>query len=307
MIHQHLIKRKLKYFIYPSFAFLALFLFFAFGRKPPEDKDLTNTVSVVRTIEAVAALGYLSPSGEIRMLAAPTSGLGGTPRIQRLFIEEGVEVKKGQVLAVFDNKSRILADLEISKARLEIIENNLRFQKREISRYEESVSQGASPQILLDEKNDILIQILGKKKEILAEIKGLEVELFDSQLRSPIDGTILKINVREGERSGLEGVLEIGSNHKMEALIEVYESDIDRVSLGQKVSLISENGGFDGTLDGEVRQISPQIRQRRVLATDPTGDADARIVEVRIRLDSSSSIKVKSFTGMKVIAKFEPR
>ncbi len=49
----------------------------------------------------------------------------------------------------------------------------------------------------------------------------------------------------------------------------------------------------------------PQVSQRRVLSTDPTGDADARVVEVRIRLEQSSSLKVRRFTGMKVIARFE--
>ena len=92
----------------------------------------------------------------------------------------------------------------------------------------------------------------------------------------------------------------------MEALIEVYESDISRVFLGQNVSLTSENGGFSGSLKGRVNQISPRVSQRVVLATDPTGDAAARIVEVRVILDPSSALLVDRFTGMKVIARFQP-
>ena len=38
--------------------------------------------------------------------------------------------------------------------------------------------------------------------------------------------------------------MDIGSSQKMEALIEVYESDIDRVFISQNVELSSENGGF---------------------------------------------------------------
>ena len=37
-------------------------------------------------------------------------------------------------------------------------------------------------------------------------------------------------------------------SQEMEALIEVYESDIDRVFISQNVELISENGGFKETL-----------------------------------------------------------
>ena len=92
----------------------------------------------------------------------------------------------------------------------------------------------------------------------------------------------------------------------MEALVEVYESDIDRVRLGQTVTLTSENGGFDGSLRGTVRRISHQVRQREVLSTDPTGDADARVVEVRVRLDPSDGARVASLTGLKVIARLQP-
>ncbi len=65
-------------------------------------------------------------------------------------------------------------------------------------------------------------------------------------------------------------------------------------------------GGFNGSLSGQVTLISPQVRQRRVLSTDPTGDADSRVVEVRVKLDNSSAKKVSHLTGMKVIARFQP-
>ncbi len=276
------------------------------GRKLTFEEESVSSTEVVRPIEAVAALGQLSPFGEVRKLAAPTSGFGGSPRIKELLIQEGEQVKEGQLLAIFDNQPKILADLQIARARLDIINEKIIAQKRELNRYKESVLQGASPKVLLDEKNDLLIELLGLSKETYAEISSLEVDLFDSKLRSPIDGVILKVYTREGERAGGDGVLQVGSVQRMEALIEVYESDISRVFLGQNVSLTSENGGFSGSLKGRVNQISPRVSQRVVLATDPTGDADARIVEVRVILDPSSALLVDRFTGMKVIASFQP-
>ena len=276
------------------------------GRKLTFEEESVSSTEIVRPIEAVAALGQLSPFGEVRKLAAPTSGFGGLPRIKKLLIQEGEQVEEGQILAIFDNQPKILADLQIARARLDIINEKIIAQKRELNRYKESVLQGASPKVLLDEKNDSLIQLLGLSKEASAEISSLEVDLFDSKLRSPINGVILRVYSREGERPGVEGVLQVGSVQRMEALIEVYESDISRVFLGQNVSLTSENGGFSGSLKGRVNKISPRVSQRVVLATDPTGDADARIVEVRVILDPSSALLVDRFTGMKVIARFEP-
>lgn len=129
---------------------------------------------------------------------------------------------------------------------------------------------------------------------------------MNTELRAPIDGTVLRIQARPGERPGDEGILELGNSERMEAVVEVYESDIGRVRLGQSVRLTSENGGFDGTLTGQVSRISPQVRQRELLSTDPTGDADARIVEVRVRLDPEDARRVQDLTGLKVIAKLEP-
>jgi len=136
--------------------------------------------------------------------------------------------------------------------------------------------------------------------------KNIKIDLFNSKLRSPIDGFILGINTRVGERPQNEGILDIGSSQKMEALIEVYESDIDRVFISQNVELTSENGGFQKNLKGKVIRISPQVKQRKVLSTDPTGDADSRIVEVLVKLDKESVEIVQNYAGMKVIAKFIP-
>ena len=54
-------------------------------------------------------------------------------------------------------------------------------------------------------------------------------------------------------------------------------------------------------------RISPQVKQRKVLSTDPTGDADSRIIEVLVKLDQDSIDSVQNYAGMKVIAKFIPQ
>ena len=99
--------------------------------------------------------------------------------------------------------------------------------------------------------------------------------------------------------------MEVGASQSMEALIEVYESDINRISIGQSVTLTSENGGFKGTLEGRVERITPQVRQRKVLSTDPTGDADARVIEVDVALTPESAKRVTQLSGLKVIARFK--
>ncbi|HGY5555671.1 MAG TPA: HlyD family efflux transporter periplasmic adaptor subunit [Prochlorococcus sp.] len=275
-------------------------------RRPVAPQASPALLPAARPIEAVAALGQLEPAGDVRRLAAPLGGFGGTPRVAVLRVREGDQVKLGQVLAEFDNRAKILADLAAVQARLETLDIQLRMQRREVIRYQEAAVVGASSLVDLEGEQEELVKFEGNRREALAELRGLEADLADSELKSPIDGVVLRVHTRVGERPGSDGVLEVGANQTMEALIEVYESDVSRVSIGQVVRLISENGGFKGSLMGRVERISPQVRQRKVLSTDPTGDADARVVEVRVSLDPSSALQVKRLTGMKVIARFKP-
>ncbi len=264
------------------------------------------TSDLIPVIQSVAALGQLSPAGEIRQLAAPISQFGSSPRLSELLVKEGDFVKKGSVLAIFENRKKLVADLE--KKNNLIKTNNLEISLKEdqIKRYELAFEKSAYSLVQLSQRKDELLKLRKQKIINIGDKNNIEIDLFNSQLRSPIDGYILAINTRVGERSKNEGILEIGSSQNMEALIEVYESDINRVFISQNVELSSENGGFKKILKGKVIRISPQVKQRKVLSTDPTGDADARIIEVLVKLNEESIELVKNYTGMKVIAKFLP-
>jgi HlyD family secretion protein len=264
-------------------------------------------VDFIPPITAVAALGQLSPSGEIRKLAAPISQFGSSPRIVEILVNEGDFVKKGHILAIFENRKKLIADLERIDNLIKTTKEEITLKKDQIKRYELALSKDAYSFVQLSKRKD---ELLNLQKQIINQIgdkKNIEIDLFNSKLRSPIDGFILGINTRVGERPNNEGILEIGSSQKMEALIEVYESDIDRVFISQNVELSSENGGFQKNLKGKVIRISPQVKQRKVLSTDPTGDADSRIIEVLVELDKESKIIVRNYAGMKVIAKFIPK
>ena len=256
--------------------------------------------------EAVSALGYLEPAGDVLKLAAPISGIGGTPRLSQLLVQEGQRVRRGQLLASFDNRPRLLADLAALSARIQSLDAQIRMQRREVSRYQQAASTGAAALVLLEEKKDELLKLEGQWREAKAQRLGLQVDLTNSELRAPLDATVLKIHARVGERPGNDGVIELGASDQMEAVAEVYESDIGRVRPGQSVRLISENGGFTGSLTARVLRVSPQVRQRAVLSTDPTGDADARVVEVRLALTPEDAARVRNLAGLKLIARFNP-
>jgi HlyD family secretion protein len=275
-------------------------------RSQPKPPAPIPAAATAPRLEAVSALGTLQPAGDVRRLAAPSSAMGGSPRLLSLAVEEGQRVQKGELLATFDSRPKLVADLAALQARIASLQVQIRLQNREIERYQSAANSGAAAMVLLEEKKDELVKLQGQLREAVAQRKGLQVDLADSELRAPLAGTVLKIHSRPGERPANDGVLELGAGDQMEAVAEVYESDINRVKLGQVVSLVSENGGFKGSLQARVIRISPQVRQRAVLSTDPTGDADARVVEVRLALDPADAGKVRDLAGLKVIARFTP-
>ena len=256
--------------------------------------------------EAVAALGRLEPSGDVRKLAAPISGIGGSPVITSLLVQEGDSVRRGQLLARFDTRPGLLAEERKLGTRITNLRQRLVLQTRDIARYRELSRTGVYPRGELDARETRLLELQALLSDAQAELTKVNAELALTELRAPIDGMVLRLSARQGERPGEDGVLELGASSRMEALVEVYESDINRVRIGQQVTLTSENGGFSGSLSGRVVRISPQVRQRQVLSTDPTGDADARIVEVRVALDPMDIQRVRDLTGLKVIARLQP-
>ncbi len=275
--------------------------------RPPARRPVPEAPAKVSSQpEGVAALGRLEPYGDIRTLAAPASDRGSSPRISQLLVEEGQRVRRGQLLARFDSGPSQLAEEELLRTRIANLSRRIAIAGRDLSRYRRLAASGAFPTASLDLQEQAFLELEGQLEVARAELVRVSVDRINTELRAPIDGTVLRVNARVGERPGDEGILELADSDRMEALLEIYESDVDRVRLGQRATITSENGGFHGSLAGTVSRISPQVRQREVLSTDPTRDADARIVEIRLRLDPEDAVRVRDLTGLKVIARLEP-
>lgn len=138
----------------------------------------------------------------------------------------------------------------------------------------------------------------------MAQVKQAEAELKFAYVHSPLDSQILKINTYPGETVDPEkGIVELGQTDQMMVVAEVYESNIGKVKLGQKVTIISESKAFEGKLNGSVVRIGQQIDKQDVLDTDPAADVDARVVEVDIRINPEDSKTVADLTNSQVIVK----
>jgi HlyD family secretion protein len=118
-----------------------------------------------------------------------------------------------------------------------------------------------------------------------------EARLERTIIRAPVDGEILRVITQQGEAIGQNGgILEMGDTRQMYVVAEVYETDVGRVELGQTATITSRNGAFEETLTGTVERIGSQIFKNDILDDDPAANADARVVEVRIRLQDSEPV-----------------
>jgi HlyD family secretion protein len=139
--------------------------------------------------------------------------------------------------------------------------------------------------------------------QVRAAVAKAEADLEQAYVIAPQDGVVLKIYTYAGEKIAAEGVIDLGRTQQMTALVEVYESDVQRIKLGQPVTVISD--AIAAELRGNVSAIGNKVLRQNVVNTDPTANTDSRVMEVRINLDAESSQKSAQFTNSQVTAKIE--
>ncbi len=142
--------------------------------------------------------------------------------------------------------------------------------------------------------------VLTQVAQAQASVARAQAELDLATVRSPQDGQVLKIHTRPGELVGTQGIISLGQTQTMVAVAEVYELDVSRIRSGQTATVTSKNNAFPDVLRGKVVEVGLEINKQDVLNTDPAAKFDARVVEVKVRLDEPSSRRVSGLTNLSV-------
>jgi HlyD family secretion protein len=125
-------------------------------------------------------------------------------------------------------------------------------------------------------------------------------DLEQAYVRAPQSGTVLQIHTRVGEKIAPQGVVDLGQTQRMTVRVEVYETDVQRLKLGQTAKVTSAAIGEE--LTGKVSDIGQKVLRQSVINTDPTSNTDARVMEVEIELDAMSSERSRRFSNSQVTA-----
>jgi HlyD family secretion protein len=256
-----------------------------------------------RAPASVGAFGTIVPKSQLRNLNLSGNSTEAAQIIERIHVQEGDSVRKGQILVTLKNKQQ----LEQERERL----------LDSIDQYHEQLSQ--STELLKRFKS--LIKVGGyawadyQQRLILHE--GIVNRLFDTRLKldritsqiantvlvAPITGTVTQIYSRNGEVPSKNGILQIGDLAELQAELEVYESDLLRIKKGQTVVVKSDTAAFDGDINAKVSDILPGIRMRTTLLTTATPTVDVRVGIVRALFTARDSARIRRLVGAKVLAK----
>jgi HlyD family secretion protein len=233
----------------------------------------------------ITALGRLEPRDGAIRIAGPSRP---SAVVGKLLVDENDVVKVGQELAILDTHATRQAEVQRRRAELANIE-------AELHRHGPLVRDGVVSKSLYEEWRT-------KVEMASASLRQAEAELELDVVRSPVDGQVLEVYARQGERVGDDGILEVGRTHEMFAVAEVYETDVQRVKLGQRAAVRSP--ALPSDLSGTVAKIHTKIGKQDVLATDPAARTDSRVVEVEIRLDESE--RAAALTNLEVDVEITP-
>jgi HlyD family secretion protein len=246
---------------------------------------IQSQAEVVSPPARVSALGRLEPQDGVIRVAAPTQINVLDPVIERLFVDDGSPVARGQVIAILNDHDTLAAEVERLAAELDHV-------RAEKKRFEVLHRESVINDFDWDEW-------CLRERVAAAQLHQAQAELALTTIHSPIAGRVLKVDAREGERVGPEGIAELGKTGRMCAIAEIYETDVRYLHIGDRATITSP--ALNSPLTGTIDRIGYKVGKQDVLATDPAARTDARVIEVRIRLNDSRAAANLTFLQVNVV------
>jgi RND family efflux transporter MFP subunit len=231
------------------------------------------------------ASGYVTPRRRATV-AAKITGL-----VTQVFFDEGVHVRKGQVLTTLDDSDarRALesakADRDATEAAIADYEVQLKYAELELDRSRQLQAAGVQSQENLDNTRTAADSLRAKialaKQQVIASdarIRTAQQGVDNCVIAAPFDGIVVSKDAQVGEmvspisagggftRTGIATVVDMNS---IETEVDVNEAYIARVEPGQSVTAI-----LDAYPDWQIPS--------RVRTIIPTADRQKATVKVRI-------------------------
>jgi len=234
------------------------------------------------------ASGYVTPRRRATVAAKVTG------RVERIFAEEGLHVKAGQVLAELDCAqpkaalTSAITERDATAAALADLEVQLGNAERELKRAQGLRDAGVNSEQAFDTARTAVDSLRSKialtkeqTRAATAKIPVAQQDVENCTVRSPYDGIVVSKDAQQGEivspmsagggftRTGIATVVDMKS---IEVEVDVNEAYIARVRPGQK-ALATLDAYPDWQIPSTVRTVIP------------TADRQKATVKVRVAFD----------------------
>ena len=270
---------------------------------------VVRTAPVRRTVPADGQPTVLNASGYVTARLQSTVSSKVTGRIVEVLVEEGMAVRRGQILARLDDTTErsylALADAQLGAARGALTELEVRYAEArlDLDRQRRLLDQRLIGQADLDaaqaEADSLRARIANQRERVVVAEREIDVRrtaLEDTVIRAPFSGVAISKDAQPGEmispvsagggftRTGVCTIVDMSS---LEIEVDVNESYINRVSPEQRVV---------ATLDAYPDWQIPA----RVITTIPAADRQRATVLVRIAFDELGDPRILPDMGVNV-------
>ncbi|NIJ52847.1 efflux RND transporter periplasmic adaptor subunit [Dyadobacter arcticus] len=224
-----------------------------------------GTTSVRNISEVVTANGVIDiPPQNLVSISAPMGGF-----VRKTELLQGMNVKKGQVLATIENPDFI----QIQQDFLET-ESKLEYAQLEFARQNELSKENVNAQKVLQQAaSEVKTQrarLSGLRERLLTA--GINLKILEkgtivnsATITSPISGSVTTVNVNLGKYVNPTDVMfEIVDTDHLHVELSVFEQDIPKIKLGQLVRFtVSNNPGREHL--AKVYLINQKINEDRTV------------------------------------------
>ncbi len=199
--------------------------------------------------------GRVIPSRQMQVVQSLEGGL-----VDKILVQEGDTVQKGQVLARIDN-TKFSADLGEVRAKREAAANSLKLLSREVELTRRLYEQKVVPEIEMLRLQRQAADLAGQIAVFDETIKSAEDRVRRTELRSPVYGIINKINVTTvgavvQPGANLMDIVPLDDTLLVEGRLRPQDIAFIRPGQDAVVKLTAYDSSIFGSLKGKVERIS---------------------------------------------------
>jgi cobalt-zinc-cadmium efflux system membrane fusion protein len=202
-----------------------------------ERQQISGTVKVNGLLDA--------PPQQMVSVSVPLGGF-----LKSTDLLQGSRVKKGQLIAVIQNPDYIQMQQDYLEAK-----SQFEFSSADYERQKELAKENVNSQKALQQAKSSNEIWLAKKNALLAKLKMINIDLVSLEagnitsignVYSPINGYVTEVNVNIGKFVNPADVLfEIVDTEHLHVELTVFEKDVPKIKLGQKVRFVLANETSD--------------------------------------------------------------